>query len=156
MTKEPSLRAETIARLMGLLGLALVLTFPIVMTVLFLGQPDIGPIIAGYLASFLLAGTYLAIGSFFSALSRNQVVAFILTVVVCGAGLYAGSPTAVRFVAGNWSPTLGSMVETLSFDSRFESLQRGVLEIKDLAFFLLLLAGGLWANVVLLEERKAA
>jgi ABC-2 type transport system permease protein len=89
------------------------------------------------------------------------VIAFILGVGVCCIGLYAGSPAAARFVAG-WSPQAGaamerlSFMQTLSFQSHFESLQRGVLEIKDLGFFLLLLGGGLWANIVLLEERKGA
>lgn len=143
------------------LAIALALTFPMIVTVYFLGQPDPGPIWTGYIGSLLLAGTYLTIGSFFSALTRNQVVAFILGVGVCCIGLYAGSPAAVRFVAG-WSPQAGaamgklSFMETLSFQSHFESLQRGVLEIKDLGFFLLLLGGGLWANIVLLEERKGA
>jgi ABC-2 type transport system permease protein len=138
------------------LALALALTFPMVWTVEYLGTPDPGPIAAGYVGSFLLAGAYLAIGSFFSAITRNQVVAFILGVVACGIGLYAGNPGAIRFVAGTVSNTLASIMETLSVQSRFESVQRGVLELRDLAFFVVLAAGWLWANVVVLEERRGA
>ncbi|MFP4057564.1 MAG: ABC transporter permease [Candidatus Brocadiia bacterium] len=138
------------------LAIALALTFPMGITVAYLGDPDWGPIVAGYLGSLLLAGTYLAIGSFFSALSRNQVIAFILAVVACGAFLYAGSPTALSYIASVLSGGVAEAVEMLSFMSRFESIQRGVLEIRDLAFFVLLGAGWLWANMVVLEERKAA
>ena len=103
-----------------------------------------------------MAGTYLAIGSFFSGLTRNQVIAFVLAVVGCGAFLYAGSPSALSYL-GRLLP-LGAIeaAESLSIMSRFESMQRGVIELRDLAFFVLLSAGWLWANVVVIEERKAA
>lgn len=137
------------------LALALALTFPMAVTAAYLGDPDWGPIATGYLASLLLAGTYLAIGSFFSALSRNQVISFILGVVACGLFLYAGSPTAVKMVASSVCAGLAEIMEMLSFQSRFESMGRGVLEIRDLAFFLLMTAGWLWASMVVVEERKA-
>ncbi len=138
------------------LAIALALTFPIVVTVAYLGNPDWGPILTGYFGSLVLAGAYLAIGSLFSALSRNQVIAFILAVVACGAFYSAGSPTVMAFVARVFSGGLAEAVEMLSFQSRFESIQRGVLEVRDLAFFVLLAAGSLWANMMILEERKAA
>jgi ABC-2 type transport system permease protein len=138
------------------LAIALALTFPMVFTVSYLGDPDWGPIVTGYFGSLLMAGTYLAIGGFFSAVTRNQVIAFILSVVACGVFLSAGSPTATDFVARFLSSGLAEAVELLSFQSRFESIQRGVLELRDLAFFILLAAGWLWANIVVLEERKAA
>jgi len=138
------------------LALALVLTFPMVITVCHLGDPDWGPIVSGYFGSLLLAGAYLAIGSFFSAVTRNQVVAFILAVVACGAFYSAGSPMVTDFVARVLSGGLAEAVEMLSFQSRFESIQRGILELRDLAFFAILAAGWLWANVMILEERKAA
>jgi ABC-2 type transport system permease protein len=140
----------------GVLVLALALTFPMVIMVEYLGNPDYGPILSGYLASALLAGSFLAIGSFFSALSHNQVIAFVLGVVACAVLLLAGSPSSLSFFSG-WAPLgLVSAVEALSVQSRFESLLRGVLEVRDLLFFLLLGAGWLWANMVVLEERKAA
>ncbi len=138
------------------LAIALALTFPMVVTVCYLGDPDWGPIATGYFGSLLMAGAYLAIGGFFSALSRNQVIAFILAVVACGVFLSAGSPTATDFVARSLSGGLAEAVEVLSFQSRFESIQRGILELRDLAFFVLLAAGWLWATIVILEERKAA
>lgn len=138
------------------LAIALALTFPMAITVAYLGDPDWGPIVTGYVGSLLLAGAYLAIGSFFSAVTRSQVIAFILAVVACGAFYSAGSPTVTEFVARVFSGGLAEAVEVMSFQSRFESILRGVLELRDLAFFVLLAAGWLWANMLILEERKAA
>jgi ABC-2 type transport system permease protein len=140
----------------AVLGIALALTFPLVITVAWLGAPDAGPIATGYLASLLLAGVYLAIGSFFSALTRNQVVAFILAVVACGVFLFAGSPRALNYVSGALPMPLVGAMSALSFQSQFESLLRGVLGVGNLLFFVVLIAGSLWANVVVLEERRAA
>ena len=139
----------------GMLGVALLLTFPMVLTVTYLGNPDAGPIITGYIGSFLMAGSYLAISSFFSALTKNQVISFVLAVVACGFFLYAGSPAVLEFMQGSFPLGAIEAVESLSFISRFESIQRGVLEWRDSSFFLLLIAGWLWANVIILEERKA-
>jgi len=138
------------------LALALALTVPMAFTVAYLGDPDWGPIATGYFGCLLMAGAYLAIGSFFSSVTRNQVIAFILAVVACGAFLSAGSPTATDFVARTLGGGLAEAVEVLSLQSRFESIQRGILELRDLAFFVLLTAGWIWANIVVLEERKAA
>ena len=140
----------------SVIALALVLTFPMVQTVAYLGDPDPGPIVTGYLGSLLLAGTYLAIGSFFSALTRNQVIAFVLSVVACALFLYAGSPSALEYLSGFFWQGLLEAAESMSFQSRFESMLRGVIELKDVAFFLLLGAGWLCANVVVLDERRAA
>jgi len=139
----------------GVLALALALTWPMVATVNYLGNPDWGTIWTGYLGSFLLAGSYLAIGSFFSSLTRNQVIAFVLGVVACAAFLYAGSPTVMNYLAGFLPAAFVESIESLSFRSRFESFQRGVVEWRDIAFFVLLTTGWLWANVVALKERKA-
>lgn len=138
------------------MALALSLTFPILLTVAYLGNPDPGPIIAGYVGALLLAGAYLAIGSFFSSLSRNQVIAFVLGVVGCAIFLFAGSPTVLDYLSGVLPMGFVEAVESLSFRSRFESLQRGVIEIRDLLFFIILAAGWLWANVVAIEERRTA
>ena len=140
----------------AVIALALVLTCPMVATVCYLGDPDWGPILTGYLGSLLLAGCYLAIGSFFSCLTRNQVIAFVLAVVACALFLFAGSPSAMSYLAGFLPVGLVEAAEGLSFRSRFESVQRGVIELRDVAFFALLAAGWLWANVVALRERMAA
>ena len=140
----------------SVIALALVLTCPMVFTVCWLGRPDPGPIVTAYVGSLLLAGAYLAIGSFFSCLTRNQVIAFVLAVVVCAIFLFAGSPTALNHLARFLPMHFVEAAERLSFSSRLESIQRGVIELRDLSFFALLAAGWLWANVVALEERRAA
>lgn len=138
------------------MALALLLTCPMVITVTYLGDPDWGPIITGYLGSLLMAGTYLAIGSFFSCLTRNQVIAFVLAVVACGMSFYASSPSVMNYMAGFLPRGVVEAAESLSLQSRFESMQRGVLEFRDVAVFVLLAAGWLWANIVALRERVAA
>ena len=140
----------------SILVLALALTFPMVMTVTYLGDPDWGPIITGYVGSLLLAGAYLAIGSFFSILTRSQVIAFVLGVASCGLFFLLGSPSVMSAMASFAPMGFVEAMESLSFQTRFESIQRGVLELRDLLFFVLLSAGWLWANVILLEERRAA
>ncbi|MFH0965314.1 MAG: ABC transporter permease [Planctomycetota bacterium] len=140
----------------AVIALALALTFPMALTVGYLGDPDWGPVATGYLASLLLAGTYLAIGSFFSGLTRNQVIAFVLSVVACAVFLYAGSPNAMGYLSRLLPSGAVYAVESLSFRSRFESMLRGVIELRDAAFFAILTAGWLWANTVVLKERTAA
>ena len=138
------------------LALALALTFPMLITLEILGDPDWGPIITGYLASLLISGTYLAIGSFFSGISNNQVIAFVLAVVACAFFLYAGSPTTLQYLHNFLPGGVIEAAESLSFESRFESMLRGVIEIRDLLFFGLLSAGWLWANVIIVKERRSA
>ncbi len=139
----------------SVIALALVLTCPMVLTVCYLGDPDPGPIITGYVGAFLLAGAYLGIGSFFSGLTRNQVIAFVLSVVVCVLFFFAGSPTVMNYLSGFLPMNLVEAAESLSIESRFESVQRGVMEVRDVAFFGLLAAGWLWANTVTLGQRRA-
>ncbi len=138
------------------IALALALTCPMVFTVCYLGHPDPGPIVTGYFGSFLLAGMYLAIGSFFSSLTRNQVIAFVLSVVACVLFLFSSSPTVMDFTAGFLPVGLIEVIESLSAQLRFESLLRGVIELRDVAFFVILGAAFLWANVLTLKERMAA
>lgn len=140
----------------SVLILALALTFPMVMTVAYLGDPDAGPIITGYVGSVLLAGAYLAIGSFFSILTRSQIIAFVLGVVFCWIYLILGNPNFMQAMSSFAPMGFVEAMESMSFQTRFESIQRGVLELRDLLFFLLLIAGWLWANIILLEERRAA
>ncbi|MDD5090803.1 MAG: ABC transporter permease [Candidatus Wallbacteria bacterium] len=155
LTTTQAVLAKFLAAL-TVLALALFLTFPMVITVAYLGDPDPGPIITGYIGSLLLAGVYLAIGSFFSAATKNQVIAFILSIVACGLFLYAGSPNVLRLLAGTFSSGLAEAMETLSIRTRFEAVLRGVIELRDIFFFVLLTAGWLSASILLIEERKAA
>ncbi len=136
-------------------ALALVLTFPIWITVNYLGHPDNGVIFASYLGSLLLAGGFLAIGSCMSALTRNQVVAFILGVVACFVLLLAGYPMVLDAFRG-WAPeTLIEAVASLSLLTHFQSITRGVLEARDVLYFAMLIAFFLFTTTVAVDLRKA-
>ncbi len=137
------------------LGIALALTFPMVITVCYLGEPDIGLIITGYLGSFLMAGGFLAIGCFFSAVSKNQVISFVLSVVACAVLVFAGMPTTLNYVSTFLPAGLVSAIENMSFQAHFESIQRGVLKFEDLSYFILLIIGWIAACSIVLDERKA-
>lgn len=138
------------------LGIALALTFPMVLTVAYLGDPDKGLIATGYLGSFLMAGGFLAIGCFFSAVSKNQVIAFVLSVVACAILVFAGMPTTLNYVSTFLPAGCVSVIQGMSFQEHFESLQRGVVQFKDLAYFALLIVGWVAACTVILDERKAS
>jgi len=138
------------------LGIALFLTFPMPLTVAYLGAPDWGQIITGYVGCFLMAGGYLAVGCFFSAISKNQVISFILAVVACAILLSLGLPTTLNYFSTFLPLGLVSAIESMSFQTHFESIQRGVLKFNDLAYFFLLITGWVWACTVILQERKAA
>ena len=136
------------------LGVCLVLTFPMWLTVNYLGDPDNGAILAAYIGSWLMAGGMLAIGSCMSALTRNQVIAFILSVVVCFLFLLSGLPLVLDLFSG-WAPqVLVDGVASLSFLSHFGDISRGVIDLRDLVYFALVIAFWLTANMILLELRK--
>jgi len=136
-------------------ALALALTFPLWLTVNYLGKPDNGAIVAAYLGSLLLAGGFLAIGSCMSALTRNQVVAFILAVVACFAFLLAGFPMVLDLFR-SWAPqVLVDAVASLSFLTHFESIAKGVIDLRDLLYFAMLIGFFLLATAIALELRKA-
>ena len=137
------------------LAIALLLTFPLPAVVVYLGDPDMGQIVTGYLGSFLMAGGFLAIGSFFSALTKNQVISFILSVVACAVLVFAGNPTTLDYLSANISPAIVGVVEHLSFQTHFESMRRGVVEFRDIAYFVILIAAWVYACTLILEERKA-
>jgi ABC-2 type transport system permease protein len=138
------------------LAIALLLTFPMPLTVYYLGNPDTGLILVGYLGSLLAAGSFLAIGSFFSALSKNQVIAFILSVVTCAILVYAGMPTTINYLSGLLPGGMLAMVEQVSFLTHFESVLKGVLEFRDMAYFVILIIGWIWACTIILNEKKAS
>ncbi len=140
----------------AVITLALALTFPLVLTLNYLATPDWGPIIGGYVGCFLMAGAYVAIGSFFSAVTRNQVIALILAIVVSSMFVFADSLSALDFISHNLSPKIADMIGSLSFKLHFDALQRGVVEVRNLLYFVLLTIGWLIANVIILEERKSA
>jgi len=139
----------------GFLAIALLLTIPVPITVFYLGSPDMGLIIAGYIGSLLMAGAFLAIGSFFSALSKNQVISFILAVVASAILVYAGMPTTMNYLSTIMPGSLVSAVETMSLQIHFESILRGAIRLSDVAYFLILIVGWISACSVILDERKA-
>lgn len=136
-------------------GLALLLTFPMVLTVNYLGEPDNGAILTGYIGSWLLAGAYLAIGSCMSALAKNQVIAFILTVSACFLFIVSGLPLVLDAFSG-WAPQwLLDAVASLSFLTRFDAISKGVIDLRDLLYFVTLIAAWLAATAVAVDLKKA-
>jgi len=137
------------------LGIALLLTFPMIITVAYLGNPDGGVIATGYVGSFLVAGTYLAITRMTSAMTRNQVVSFITSVVICLLLILAGWPPVTNFVlkcgASSW---LVEAVASISVIFHFDALQRGVLDLRDLVYFLTLMGFALFATGVILKSHR--
>jgi len=136
------------------LALALVLTFPVVFTTGYLGDPDYGPIVCGYIGSIFLAGGYLAVSSMTSALTRNQVISFILSVVICLFLILAGFPPVTDMLI-QWAP--GWLVDTVSSFSvmtHFFSFQRGVLDSRDIIFFLSLIGFCLFTTSVILRSLR--
>jgi ABC-2 type transport system permease protein len=136
------------------IGLALALTFPIWITVNYLGSPDNGVILASYLGSWLMAGTFIAIGACLSALTRSQVVAFILTALVCVLLILVGQPQVLDFFSGALPRKLINAVAHLSMLRHFEAIARGVLDVRDLLYFLLSMVSWLLAGVLLLDLKR--
>jgi ABC-2 type transport system permease protein len=136
-------------------GIALILTFPFWITVNYLGNPDNGVILASYIASWLMAGAFLAIGSALSALTKNQVIAFVVTATVCFLFTVSGSPLVLGFLTA-WAPDgVVRTVASFSFLSHFNAIQRGVIDSRDAIFFLSVIVSFLFANAVLVELKKA-
>jgi len=138
------------------IGFALVLTFPMWITVNYLGEPDNGVILTGYIGSFLMAGAFLAIGSCISALTKNQVIAFIVAATLCFLLVMSGSDLVLNFFRG-WAPQiLVDAISSLSFLTHFEQIIRGVISLSSLFFYLSIIAFFLFANAIVIELRKAA
>jgi ABC-2 type transport system permease protein len=135
--------------------LALALTFPLWITVNYLGSPDNGAILAAYIGSALLAAGFLSIGSLASALTRNPVVAFIVAVAACFAFLVAGYPLVLDAFR-SWAPQfLVDAVGTLGFLTHYEAISKGVIDVRDLIYFALLIGWFLLATAVVLDVRKS-
>jgi ABC-2 type transport system permease protein len=135
-------------------AIALALTFPLVLTVNYLGRPDNGVVAAGYGACLLMAGAYLAIGSAMSAMTKNQVIAFVLAVAVCFLFAVAGSALVTDFLSQRM-PVLAEVARGLSLTERFNGLTRGVIALRDVVFFASFIGFWLFVNAVVLDHRKA-
>jgi ABC-2 type transport system permease protein len=137
-------------------GVALLLTFPIWVTVNVLGRPDNGVILAGYIGSLVMAGAFLAIGACMSALTKNQVIAFVVACAACFLFILSGTPMVLNFVQ-SWLPqVLVDAVASFSFLTHFNAIKKGVIDLRDVIFVASLIGLFLYGNVLLVELKKAA
>jgi ABC-2 type transport system permease protein len=137
-------------------GIALILTFPLWVTVNYLGKPDNGVILASYLGSFLMAGAFLAIGACISSITKSQVIAFVISATLCFLFIVSGASMVLNFFAG-WAPQMVlDIVASFSFLTHFNSLSRGVIDLTDVVFFVSLIALFLFANAVLVDLKKSS
>ena len=136
-------------------AIAIALTFPIWITVNYLGDPDNGVIIAAYFGSILMAGGFLAVGACISAATKNQVVAFILSVVACFIFLAPGMGLVQNLLSGVLPQWLIDGIASLSFQTHFDYISKGVIDLRDLVYFGLLIGMCLYANTIVLELKKA-
>ena len=137
-------------------AIALALTFPLWLTVNFLGEPDNGVVAASYIGSLLMAGAFLAIGSCISALTRNQVIAFVVSGVVCLGFVLSGLPLVLEFVSAIAPAIVVDAVRSFSFLTHFQAISKGVVQAGDVVFFVSLIVFWLFVNAVVIEWRKAA
>lgn len=137
-------------------GIALALTFPIWITVNVLGDPDNGVVVASYFGSFLMAGAFLAIGSCVSAMTKNQVIAFVIAATACFLFTMSGLDLVLNFFRG-WAPDwLVDTIASLSFLTHFNAVTQGLIQARDLIFFVSLIAFWLFANVVIVDLKRAS
>ncbi len=137
-------------------GIALILTFPFWITVNVLGDPDNGVIVTSYVGSFFMAGAFLAMGSCISALTRNQVIAFIVAATVCFLFTMSGLELVLNFFR-LWAPeVVVRTVASMSFLTHFSGVMKGVIELRGLVFFVSLIAFWLFANVIVVDLKKAS
>ncbi len=139
----------------AVVGLALVLTFPVWMTVRYLGHPDNGVIFASYLGSFLMGGAYLAITAMTSSMTRNQVVAFIVSVILSLFLILAGFPPITNMLVKWASPWVVDGIAAFSVMTHFESIQKGVLDSRDILYFLSVIAFSLFTTSVIIRAHRA-
>ncbi len=137
------------------LGIALALTFPMIVTVNWLGDPDNGVIASGYVGALLLAGAYLAISSMTSAMTRNQVIAFIVAVVLCLVLILVGFSPVTDMLSRWASPRVVEAVARFSVLTHYDGFQRGVIDTRDLAYFLSVMAFSLFATGVVIRSHRA-
>jgi len=137
------------------LALALALTFPVWITVNWLGAPDNGIIAAGYVGSLFLAGSYLAISCMTSALTRNQVISFILSVVICLFLILAGYTPVTDLLTRFASPVVVDIIASFSVMTHFEGFQRGVIDLRDFVFFASVIGFALFTTGVIIRSQRA-
>ncbi len=137
-------------------GVALMLTFPMWLTVNYLGDPDNTVILAGYVGSLIMAGGFLAIGSCISAVTKSQVIAFVISVVICFMFILSGFPLVLDFFQG-WAPQIiVDAIASFSFLTHFTSIKKGVIDVRDVFYFFALMGFWLYATMVIIEAKKAS
>jgi ABC-2 type transport system permease protein len=136
-------------------GIALALTFPVWITINYLGSPDNGAIVAAYIGSFLMAGGFLAIGMCMSAATRNQVIAFITAALVGFIFLLAGFPLVLDLLRLALPQVLVDAVSSLGFLTHFDAISKGVIDLRDLVYFAALIGFWLTATALVLDMKKA-
>jgi ABC-2 type transport system permease protein len=136
------------------IGLALILTFPMIITVNYLGQPDLGPIFTGYLGSFLMAGAYLAISAYTSALTKNQVISFILSVIICLILVLLGWGVLTNALNNLFPVWIADLISQFSFTTHFDAIRRGVIDLRDLTYFFSIIGFMLALNVRILKTNE--
>ena len=138
------------------ISMAVGLTFPIVVTTQFLGDPDMGVIFAGYVGSILLAGAYVSVGMLTSSMTRSQVIGFVLSLVICLLLLLAGWPP-VTTLFSHWAPAwIVEGIAAFSFTPHFESLQRGVIDLRDVGYYVSVVVFMICGTHVVLNNRKSS
>jgi ABC-2 type transport system permease protein len=136
-------------------GVALALTFPFWLTVNYLGQPDNGVILASYLGSFLMAGGFLAIGGAVSALTKSQVIAFVVSAVICFLFTASGAPIVLGPLQETMPASVAAAVASMSFIGHFDSITRGLVDLRDIVFFFSVILLFLYVNTVFIQLKKA-
>ncbi len=137
------------------IAIALALTFPVVITVGYLGRPDYGVIACGYLGSLLLAGACVAVGTLASAFTRNQVVSFVVALSVCLLLVLAGFQPVTNLFA-RWAPPLAEAVASLSFMRHFESMKRGMIDARNVFYYLSVIVVMLYSTHLIVQNRKTS
>jgi ABC-2 type transport system permease protein len=137
------------------LAIALALTFPVVITVNWLGSPDNGVILGAYIGSLLMSGAYLAITSMTSAMTRNQVISFIISVVVCLFLILCGFPPVTNLLSRLDSPRLVEAVAAFSVLTHFEGFAKGILDSRDIIYFLSVIGFSLFTTGVIIRSHRA-
>ena len=136
-------------------AVALLCTVPIVITVNYLGDPDNLVIVSGYVGSLLMAGGFLSIGACISGFTKNQVIAFVLSFVTCFAFNLCGYKVVLDFFSGWAPPLLVEAISSLSFLTHFDSILKGVIDLRDLVFFVSLIGLWLYLNTLVIDTHKA-
>ncbi|MCZ6628018.1 MAG: ABC transporter permease subunit [SAR324 cluster bacterium] len=137
------------------MGLSLLLTFPMILTANYLGDPDSGVMVTGYIGSFLMAGAYLAITSFTSSLTKNQVISFILSFMVCLILVMLGWGVLTRTLVEIFPVWLADLITQFSFTTHFNGLRRGIIDLRDVVYFASIIVVMLYANVLVLDNSRA-